>query len=136
MAAIPSIGEFILGAPYTIHCDESLAVADQLMHRHSIRHLPVLDGRRIFGIISDRDLKLAKAVNGDRRNARPVYVKDICINQPYVVDRSEPLDAVVATMAKRRLGCAIVTSDGEVGGIFTTTDACRLLAELARKITW
>jgi acetoin utilization protein AcuB len=103
------------------------------MRAHQIRHLPVLDGRHIFGIISDRDIKLAKAVNSTRRDAPPVFVKDICISEPYVVDENEPLDVVAAAMGRRRLGSAIITKKGEVSGIFTTTDACRMLAELARK---
>lgn len=133
MGKIPAIAEFILGAPHTIKCEETVSVAEKIMSLHKIRHLPVLDGKRIFGIISDRDIKLARSVNRDRSGGRPIYVKDICINNPYVVEEREPLDVVAATMARRRLGCAIVTKKGSISGIFTTTDACRLLAEFARR---
>ena len=138
MGKIPAIAEFVIGTPHTIKPEETLALAEKVMTMHKIRHLPVLDGRRIFGIISDRDVKLAKAVNrehtvGQRSAERPVCVRDICISNPYTVDEKEALDIVALTMARRRLGCAIVTRKGALLGIFTTTDACRLLAEFARR---
>ena len=133
MAKPALIGQFIAGAPYTIDCEETLAAAEQVMSMHKIRHLPVLDGRRIFGIVSDRDLKLARAVRACKVEARPVLVREICLNKPYVVDEGESLESVASTMARRRIGCTIVTRGGAIGGIFTTTDACRLLAEFARK---
>ena len=131
MAKTSQIGQFIAGAAYTIDCEETLGAAEQLMSAHKIRHLPVMDGRRIFGIISDRDLKLARAVRACRAEASPPLVRDICLNKPYIVDESEPLASVAGTMARRRIGCAIVTRKGAISGIFTTTDACRLLAEFA-----
>jgi acetoin utilization protein AcuB len=128
-----SIGKFIQQRPYTVSCEEPISVAEKLMRMHNIRHLPVMDGKRIFGIVSDRDLRLAKAAHGARITARQMLLKDICIFDPYVVDENEPLDAVLTTMFRKRLGSAIITSKKEIAGIFTTTDACRLLAELARK---
>ena len=41
-----------------------------------------------------------------------------------------PLQRVVAEMAHRRIGSALITKDGRLAGIFTATDACRCLAEL------
>ncbi len=121
-----------MGSAYTISCDETVALAEKMMRQHQIRHLPVLDGRKIFGIISDRDVKLAKLIAAQRGTGRDIFVKDICVYDPYVVPDSEPLDAVATSMARRRIGCAIVTHDGAICGIFTTTDACRLLAEFVR----
>jgi len=37
----------------------SLTVAQQLMHAHRIRHLPVVAGERLVGIVTDRDLRQA-----------------------------------------------------------------------------
>ena len=42
----------------------------------------------------------------------------------------EPLDRVVLQMADRHLGSAMVARDGRVIGIFTVTDACRVLGRL------
>ena len=119
--------------PYTIEYFEPVGVAEKKMSEHKIRHLPVVDRKKVYGIISDRDIKLAASVYREKDYHLKVLVKEICLSSPYVVDESELLATVLETMAKRRLGSAIVTSSGVVTGIFTTTDACRLLALLAKQ---
>jgi len=47
----------------------------------------------------------------------------------FVVSPDTPLDTVLLTLAKRRLGCVVVANDEKPKGIFTTTDASRLLGE-------
>jgi CBS domain-containing protein len=136
MAAIPAIGKFAIANPHTISCEDTLLEAERRMSSHRIRHLPVMDGKKIYGVISDRDISLAKAVHAGRAALREIYVKDICVYDPYVVDEHEPLDSVLSTMAKRRYGSVIVTREGAICGIFTTMDACRLLATAARGEAW
>ena len=126
------IRNYMMPHPYTIELFEHLGTAAKMMAAHRIRHLPVVDGPKIFGIISDRDLKLAENVYGDKDFHANVLVRQICLAEPYVVPEEEELETVVSTMAKRRLGSAIVTRNGVVTGIFTTVDACRLLAEAAK----
>jgi acetoin utilization protein AcuB len=132
MSKVPPIRDFAVRNPYTISCEETLTSAERMMRNHRIRHLPVLDGRHVYGIVSDRDISLAKAVNAGRTSSAPVFLKDICIYDPYIVDEETPLDTVVGVMAKRRLGSAIVTKNGTICGIFTTVDACKLLERCAR----
>ena len=84
------------------------------MGEHAIRHVPVLSEGRVVGIVSAR--------------APHVVVPD-----PYVVEISTPLDEVVATMAQRRIGSAVVVKKGKLAGILSVTDVCRVLAELLRQ---
>lgn len=130
----PLIRDHMLPHPYTIEYFEHLGTAEKMMSAHKIRHLPVVDGKKVYGMISDRDLKLAASVYREKDFETKILVKQICLSDPYVVDESELLETVVATMARRRLGSAIVTSHGTVAGIFTTTDACRLLADMLKKV--
>ena len=136
MSKTPAIGKYAVANPFTISCEDSLADAERCMRAHHIRHLPVLDGKRIYGVISDRDISLAKAVHSGRAPAREILIKDICIYDPYVVDEDEPLDVVLRTMAKKRLGSVLISKDQTVTGIFTTIDACRLLANIACGESW
>ena len=50
----------------------------------------------------------------------------------YAVERDEPLDRVLAEMAERHIGSAVVTDGGKLVGVFTATDACRYFAEYLR----
>ena len=59
-----------------------------------------------------------------------VLIKDICLFDPLTVKADESIAVVAKTMASRRQEAAIVMEKGEAIGIFTTSDACRLLAEV------
>ncbi|MFT5207849.1 MAG: CBS domain-containing protein, partial [Candidatus Omnitrophota bacterium] len=56
--------------------------------------------------------------------------RDNCILSPHTVDVDANLYEVADAMAKYRYGCVIITKDNAVAGIFTTVDACKLLAKL------
>jgi CBS domain-containing protein len=49
-------GEFAQGKPITIGADDSIAEAIQTMKEHKVRRLPVIDGHRLVGIVSQGDL--------------------------------------------------------------------------------
>lgn len=110
--------------PHSIRFDEKLKVASELMERLHVRHLPVLNAGQLVGVLSDRDLKLVS------RSADGARVEDACVDEPFAVDVDTSLWIVADTMAKKRIGSAIVLEGGKVVGIFTVTDACRALADM------
>ena len=52
-------GEFAQGKPITIGADDSITEAIQTMKEHKVRRLPVIDGHRLVGIVSQGDLAQA-----------------------------------------------------------------------------
>ncbi len=115
--------------PYSIAVSSSVADARAMMVEHKIRHLPVTEGPNLRGIVTDRDLKFLMGPNISAPEAALITVRDAFIDDCYTVDMSTPLVAVLKTMAKRQIGAAVVTSQSRLAGIFTATDACRVLAE-------
>lgn len=112
--------------PHTIGRDQTLDVAHRKMLKHDIRHLPVLDDGRLVGMLTQRDLYFLETIAGvDMTND---IVEDAMTPDTYRVDPSESVDHVAAVMCERKLGSAVVVEDGQVTGIFTVTDALRLLA--------
>ena len=99
-----------------------------MMREHRIRHLPVLHGGRLVGIVSDRDLHLVETL----RDIDPdeVTVEDAMSPDLYAVGPDEALVHVVDTMAARKLGAAVVARGARVLGVFTTVDALHALADL------
>ena len=123
------IGDVMHPAPHTIGVGQSVEFAKKQMASLGVRHLPVLDGGRCVGIVSDRDIKLAYALENAKAGA--MTLKDICSLDVYEVPPTEPLASVAQYMADAVIGSAIITEHGKVVGIFTTTDACKVLAKLA-----
>lgn len=120
--------------PYWIDIGDSLRRARGLMVEHHIRHLPVMQGRSLVGVLSDRDLKRALDPTLGLPPEDELFVRDVYISDPYVVDSSTPLDVVLEHMAAHHVGSALVTSHGRLAGIFTATDACRLYCDHLRKL--
>jgi len=116
--------------PWSIDAGRTVADAWMMMAEHSIRHLPVTREGELVGLVSGRDLGLAMDARLGAPRAAGLSVGELAERQPYVVDLSTPIEFVVREMAERRVGSALVTREGKLVGIFTTTDACRLLADL------
>ena len=126
--AIPQIHEFMTPTPLTIGADQMLSQAHEMMREHGIRHLPVLVGGRLEGILSDRDLSLVETL----RDVEPskVTVEEAMTAVVYTVAPDAPLDEVAAHMAEHRLGSAVVLRGGKVAGVFTAVDGLRALADV------
>jgi acetoin utilization protein AcuB len=112
--------------PYTIAHDQTMEAAHRMMREHRVRHLPVLDGGALVGVVSDGDLHLVETLL-DVDPAR-VLVEDAMTQDVYTVAPDAPIDEVVRTMARRKLGSTIVAERGRVVGIFTTIDALQSFA--------
>lgn len=126
--AIPRVERYMTASPHSIGKDQFLVHAHELMRNHAIRHLPVLDGGRLVGVLSDRDLHLIETL----RDVTPdkVTVEEAMTPVVYSVAPRAPLHEVVREMAAHKYGCAVVVDDREVVGIFTTIDALRAFADL------
>jgi acetoin utilization protein AcuB len=108
--------------------DQSLAKAHEMMRNHQIRHLPVLHGGKLVGIVSQRDLHLMEtfgAIDQER-----VTVEEAMTSEVYVVEPTTHLAEVARTMAEHRFGSCVVMLAGKVVGVFTMVDAARALSEV------
>ncbi len=125
---IPTIQKYMTTSPHSIGLEQTLAKAHAVMREHGIRHLPVLHGQKLMGLVTERDLRLVESLPDV--DPTKVSVEEAMSTVVYSVGPDQPLDEVVATMAERKYGSAVVMQNGKVVGIFTTVDVCRALAEL------
>jgi acetoin utilization protein AcuB len=123
-----SIEEYMTPSPHSIGEEQTLARAKTVMVEHGIRHLPVLHGGRLVGMVTERDVNLVETL--DDVDPRLVTVSDAMSTSVYAVTPDTPLEQVASEMADHKYGSAIVMRGHEVAGIFTTVDACRALAAL------
>jgi acetoin utilization protein AcuB len=125
--AVPIIGDYMTAAPYCVSPDAPLPRAQAIMREHGFRHLPVIRGEQLVGILSERDIALAGCVAG--RGGDEVFVEDAMTRDPYVAALDLPLTKVAREMVDRKIGSAVVVDGKRVAGVFTVTDALQALVE-------
>ncbi len=113
--------------PVTIGRAQTLETAHALMREHGCRHLPVLEHDDLVGVLSQRDLYFLESLGGV--DLEKDIVEDAMTSDAYTVRPDDSLAEVCARMADDKLGCAVVVERDRVAGIFTATDALRVLAQ-------
>jgi len=120
-----AIESFMTDGPHTIATTRTLEEAHALMRKFRIRHLPVLEGGKLVGMVTQRDLSLVESLKGVDPSRVPV--EDAMTEDVFAVPVGTPLAAVCQRMAKDKLGSAVVMRGTIVAGIFTAVDALRAL---------
>jgi acetoin utilization protein AcuB len=134
MKEIPRIKSVMTPFPHSIESAESLERAAEVMASSGIEHLPVVEGGRLIGLLTDREARFVLDEAAAGRRDAAVRVKDACVAETYVVELTEPLDVVLTRMARTNVETALVVKEGRLVGIFTRTDACRCFGELLRSL--
>lgn len=106
--------------PLTIGADETVGAAIQTMLWHGIRHLPVLEGKRLVGVVTNRDLAWYRARVGTDSAAHPV--RNAMHPDPQTAGPNDSLTEAAARMAEYRIGCLPITEGGMLLSLVTTTD--------------
>lgn len=126
--SIPAVRKYMTTNPITLTPETKLDAAHGVMKEKHIRHLPVCEGERVVGMVSDGDLYRATAISG--ANPGQVALRDVMAPKPYTVSPEAPVDEVVGEMAAKKYGSAVVVDNGHVVGVFTATDALGAFADL------
>ena len=125
-----TLSDVMTPAPKTIPVSARLTEAKAAMEDLGVRHLPVMDGTVVDSIISDRDIKRFTLPAHKIADYEDLLVRDIATTRAFVADSRDPLKAVLRQMARQRTAAVVVLDQGELAGIFTEADACRVLADL------
>jgi acetoin utilization protein AcuB len=125
------VERYMTRSPHTIGQEQTLTHAHDVMRAHDVRHLPVLQGGKLVGLLSDRDLHLIETL----RDVKPdeVLVEEAMTSVVFVVEPKAALGEVVLEMAEHKYGSAVVVDHGKVVGVFTAIDAMRVLGDVLAK---
>lgn len=120
-----TVQQFMTRSPHTIGQDQTLTAAHRMMRDHDIRHLPVLEGGKLVGIVSQRDLLIIESL----KDVDPdmVKVSEAMSTEVYTVGPDTSVREIASEMATQKYGSAVVMDHGQVIGVFTTVDALRVL---------
>ena len=127
---IPPIEKYMTTSPVTVTPTTTLSRAKLLLQEHGIRHLPVVDGDALVGLVSASDLRAIESL----ANVKPedVRIRDVMQERPFTCRPDSPLDGTVNEMVAHKWGSAVVMHNQKVVGIFTSIDAMRALVELTQ----
>lgn len=127
---MPAISRYMTREPYTIAASATAAAARTVMQSHLVRHLPIVDGSELVGLVGDAELEAMSKVPGADLGKLGVAS---AMTKPVTVWGSASLDEVAELMAEKRCDCVVVLGGHGVQGIFTATDALRALSDLLQR---
>jgi acetoin utilization protein AcuB len=121
----------------TVTKEATLGQARELLHSHRIRHLPVMEGDRLVGILTDRDIRQASpsstaGISPDRTAAflaqipvTEAMVRDVRTVSPYTT-----IEEASRLMIEHKIRCLPVTEADRLVGIITETDILGVLVDV------
>jgi acetoin utilization protein AcuB len=120
------VKNWIHGKPITIDRDALLQEAMELMKRHNIRHLPVIEEDELVGFITESDL---------RQFSFPSMVEDIPVHQvmetnPITIDINTGIDVAAKIIHDNKIGGLPVLKEGKLVGVITASDVLSAFIEV------
>jgi acetoin utilization protein AcuB len=132
MAEKMRVRELMSARVTSLRQDDTLDIADGVMCMGRIRHLPVVDGGTVVGVVSQRDLfrsalgtALAFGIRGPQELMRSLDVRDVMSAPAVTIAPDASVQDAARTMAEKRIGCLPVVEKGKLVGILTETDILR-----------
>ncbi|MBZ5561831.1 MAG: CBS domain-containing protein [Acidobacteriia bacterium] len=116
---------------------DCLLDATMIFLRSTLRHLPVLRGKHLVGVITERDVKqyapsVLSGITSDEYNRvlETTPISRLMTRDPVTVAPGQRVIEAARLLTSKRIGCLPVVEDGELRGIITTTDMLKLLMKM------
>jgi CBS domain-containing protein len=119
-----TISEVMTSDPRSVTADSTVAEAARLMRDEDAGIVPITEGDRLVGVVTDRDIAIKVAAEG--KDAQSTKVSEIAASNLVTIDPQQDLDEALRLMAKhqvRRL--PVVEEDGRLVGILAQADVAR-----------
>jgi acetoin utilization protein AcuB len=106
----------------SVSAGTSLQDAYRTMREKNIRHLPVLDGGRLVGVVTDRDLRLATSSLAPDPFPADSEVSRVMSRRPLTAASWDPVEDAARVMRTHKIGCLPIVDDDQLIGIITGLD--------------
>jgi CBS domain-containing protein len=127
-----TVRDIMSKGPVTLKPDDILYLADEIMSLGRIRHLPVVEGDRLVGILSQRDLfhsALTAAIGvkpkEKKETLKSIRIRDIMKKPVISVPPGTGVKEAARLMIEKKIGCLPVVVDNSLVGLVTETDILR-----------
>jgi acetoin utilization protein AcuB len=118
-----TVAHWMTAQPYSITPEEPLTAACAQMQRHNIRALPVVEGGKLVGIVSDRDVRTHLSY------LESTTVRQAMSTPPLTVTPGMSIVEVARILRERKVGDLPVLQDDRLVGMISTSDLLAALVE-------
>jgi acetoin utilization protein AcuB len=130
------VGDRMSSPSITVTSEDSLQSAIDLLYKHNIRELPVVENGSLIGIVTDRDLRQVSPSYPLFRDQQEIhyYLQNVKVAaamtpDPLVVSPKTPLVEAARLLHAYRIGSLPVVEKGKVVGIISVTDVLKVFIE-------
>ena len=130
------VRHFMAADPFTLAPDQTCQAALAAFHGRKIRRAPVVEGKRLVGIVSERDLlhilpgTCAQASTQAGEDSMALEVRHVMRTEIVTVAPNDHLAKAASLMLRNRIGGLPVVHDGRLKGIITESDIFKALYAL------
>ncbi len=125
------VGQFMSTDLFTVHPEDVVDLAANVMDWEHVRHVPVEDDNgRLVGVITHRTLLRMMARGDTTRGGQPMAVRDIMRTDPVTVSPDTMTLNAIRLMRQHQIGCLPVIDGDKLVGIITESDLLDVSARL------
>jgi acetoin utilization protein AcuB len=121
----------------TVTKDERMTVAKKILKEKNIRHLPVVDGKKLIGLVTNMDIRKAEASPATSLEIRELHylldkltVGEIMTRNVITISPDISVEEAAILIHDNKIGCLPVVEDGNLVGILTENDVMEILIEV------
>jgi acetoin utilization protein AcuB len=121
----------------TVAKDASVLHVRNLLREKDINQVPVVDGKKVIGVITDGDIRENSASPASTLSVHELNyllsemkAGDIMTRNPVTVSPETPIEEAAKILNEKGIGCLPVVSNDELVGIITTSDMLNVLLEV------
>jgi CBS domain-containing protein len=118
-----SIREVMTSNPSSVEPSQSVADAARLMKQEDVGVTPVVEGGRLVGTLTDRDIVVRVVAEG--KDPQSVTVRDVASTDLVTVDPQQDLDQALRLMAQHQVRRLPVVEDGHLVGVLAQADVAQ-----------
>ena len=105
----------------TVAPDMTLKECAEKMKRRNVGILPVVEGKKPIGVVTDRDITLRAVAEG--ADVNKTKVRDVMTREPYIVYEDQTINEACELMEKNKIRRLIVLNrEGALAGVLTLND--------------
>ncbi|HAK80029.1 MAG TPA: CBS domain-containing protein [Runella sp.] len=120
----------------TVQVSDDLHDVIDLVKKNHIRHVPVLEGHDVVGIISSTDINrltfsslFENQEGADEAILEMLSISQVMTQKPRTVEAALSIKEVAEILASEEYHALPVIENGQLAGIVTTTDVIKYLLE-------